>query len=431
MGEGRTHVIGAGLAGLSAAVQLAATGRRVLVHEAAPQAGGRCRSYFDSELGCRIDNGNHLLLTANRAALAFLDAIGARPTMTGPDEPRFDFCDLATGERWTLAPGQGRLPWWVFDSRRRVPGTRARDYLAITGLRKARDTETVADRLDTSTALFRRLWQPFAVAALNTEIEAASASLLWRTVRESFGAGGAALRPLVPREGLSESFIDPARRFLEAHGAELCCGSRLRRLVRDAEGVRALEFDAEQIALDADDSVILTVPPAVAARLVPELVVPTEFRAIVNLHYRHDTAPELPLFIGLIGGTAEWVFRKKGVLSVTISAADRLLDAAPEALAERVWRDVATAYRLGDAPLPPWRLVKEKRATFAATPAQLRRRPGPATACHNLFLAGDWTAMGLPGTIEGAIRSGLAAAECAIKLLTKAERAPDSRRAVA
>src|SRR5690348_6667771 len=141
--------------------------------------------------------------------------------MTGPDEPRFDFCDLATGERWTLAPGQGRLPWWIVDRRRRVPGTRAGDYLAISGLRKARDIETIADRLDTSTTLFRRLWQPFAVAALNTEVEAASAPLLWHVVRESFGAGGAALRPLVPREGLSESFIDPARRFLEMHGAAL------------------------------------------------------------------------------------------------------------------------------------------------------------------------------------------------------------------
>lgn len=431
MGEGRVHVIGAGPAGLSAAVHLVVSGRRVTVHEAAPQAGGRCRSYFDSELGCRIDNGNHLLLTANRAALEFLGAIGAHQTMTGPDEPRFEFCDLATGERWTLAPGQGRLPWWIFDPRRRVPGTRTADYFAIAGLRTARETETVADRLDTSATLFRRLWQPFAVAALNTEIEAASAALLWRVVRESFGAGGAALRPLVPREGLSESFIDPARRFLETHGTELRCGSRLRQLVGDAEGVRALEFDAERIALDADAGVILAVPPAVAARLVPELVVPTESRAIVNLHYRYDAAPELPLFIGLIGGTAEWVFRKKGVLSVTISAADRLLDVAPEALAEEVWHDVAAAYRLGAAPLPPWRLVKEKRATFAATPAQLRRRPGPVTACRNLVLAGDWTATGLPGTIEGAIRSGTSAAQSVTKSLTKAERAPDSRRAVA
>ena len=100
------------------------------------------------------------------------------------------------------------------------------------------------------------------------------------------------------------------------------------------------------------------------------------------------------------------MFRKSGILSVTVSAADRLVDVSAEALAALLWRDVARAYDLGNAALPPWRIVKEKRATFAATPAELRRRPPAQTRWRNLFLAGDWTATGLPATIEGAIRSG-------------------------
>ncbi|MBV9523500.1 MAG: FAD-dependent oxidoreductase, partial [Alphaproteobacteria bacterium] len=177
---GIIHIVGAGLSGLSAAVELAAKGHRVSVYEAAPQAGGRCRSYFDGELGCRIDNGNHLLLAANTAALGYLAAIGAAETLIGPAAPRLDFCDLANGERWALTPGMGRVPWWIFDRRRRVPGTAARDYLAIGSLRKARPDDTVAGRLHTKGAVFRRLLQPFTVAALNTEVEAASAALLWR-----------------------------------------------------------------------------------------------------------------------------------------------------------------------------------------------------------------------------------------------------------
>src|SRR6266404_2862769 len=119
------HIVGAGLAGLAAAVRLAGAGRDIVLHEASGHAGGRCRSYFDSELGCRIDNGNHLLLSGNRAALDYLERIGAAASLSGPAVPRFDFCDLVNGERWTLAPGSGRLPWWIFSPRRRVPGTNA------------------------------------------------------------------------------------------------------------------------------------------------------------------------------------------------------------------------------------------------------------------------------------------------------------------
>src|SRR5439155_19811732 len=108
---------------------------------------GRCRSYFDAELGCRIDNGNHLLLAANTVALDYLATIGAAGTLVGPSEPRLDFCDLATGERWTLAPNLGRLPWWIFDRRRRVPGTRAVDYLAAATLRRGGADATIVQQL--------------------------------------------------------------------------------------------------------------------------------------------------------------------------------------------------------------------------------------------------------------------------------------------
>jgi len=410
---GRVHIVGAGLAGLAAAVRLAGAGRDVTIHEASPQAGGRCRSYLDSELGCRIDNGNHLLLSGNRAALDYLERIGAAASLSGPAVPRFDFCDLVNGERWTLAPGSGRLPWWIFSPRRRVPGTNAADYLRASSLAWSGPDDTVPTRLDTGTPLFRRLWEPFAVAALNTEIESASARLLWRVIVESFGAGGAALRPLVPREGLSESFIDPALAYLAGRGATLRFGASLRSLTLAEGMLAALDFEGGAIALTPDDAVILAVPAPIAARLLPGLAAPSEFRAIVNAHYRVTVPADQPLFIGLVGGTAEWVFRKEGVLSVTVSAADRLVDEPAEQLAALLWRDVARAYQLEAASLPPWRIVKEKRATFAATPETLRRRPGARTQWRNLVLAGDWTATGLPAPIEGAIRSGETAAAMA------------------
>ena len=410
MATARVHIVGAGLAGLSAAVRLVGQGHRVVLYEAAPQAGGRCRSYFDSELRCRIDNGNHLLLSANTTALDYLSSIGATDTMTGPTEPRFDFCDVASGERWTLAPGLGRLPWWIFDRKRRVPGSRVMDYLKIAALRKAGADATITACLDPGNVLFERLWKPFAVAVLNTEVEAGSATLLWQTLAESFGAGGKALLPLVPREGLSESFVTPALSLLSLQNAEIRFGARLRSITLGSSGASTLEFDDGPVAIGERDAVILAVPAPVAARLLPGLAVPGEFRAIVNAHFRLDVGEEQPLVLGVIGGTAEWIFRKPGIVSVTVSAADRLVDTPAETLAATIWGDVAKAYGLGPGAVAPWRIVKEKRATFAATPAQERLRPSPETAWRNIYLAGDWTRTGMPATIEGAIRSGRNAA---------------------
>src|SRR5579864_3363736 len=131
---GIVHVIGAGLAGLSAALRLTAGGARVVIHEATAFAGGRCRSYRDAALGMTIDNGNHLLLSGNHAALAFLHEIGAEQRLIGPPRAEFSFVDLASRERWTLRFNDGRLPSWIFDRSSRVPGTHALDYVALARL---------------------------------------------------------------------------------------------------------------------------------------------------------------------------------------------------------------------------------------------------------------------------------------------------------
>lgn len=409
----RVHVIGAGLAGLAAAVRLARGGAHVRLYEAAQSAGGRCRSYLDAELGCRVDNGNHLLVSGNDAAMAYVAEIGAAATFIARDMAEFPFVDLKSGERWSVRPTDHRLPWWVLLKGRRVAGSRAWDYLQALKLRSARVGQTVREVLPADSALYQRLWRPLTVATLNTRPEEASARLLWRLFAETFGRGGAGLHALLPREGLSESLVDPALHALAARGAEISLGHRLRGLTVTAGAVASLDFGAKgQVDVAADEAVLLAVNAPVAVDLLPELVAPTEFRAIVNAHYRFEPGNAAPhSFLGVTGGTAEWIFVKPGHVSVTISAAEHLIDRAAEDLAQAIWRDVVKALELGSAPMPQWRIVKEKRATFAATPAQLRRRPGPVTAHHNLFLAGDWTDTGWPSTIEGAIRSGFAAAQ--------------------
>jgi len=398
------HVVGAGLAGLAAALSLTEGGVAVTVHESGPAAGGRCRSYFDRELGCRLDNGNHLLLSGNRAAMAFLDQVGSRHTLSGPGRPLFPFMDLDTGERWTLRPNAGRIPLWLLSAARRVPGTRAWDYAGLLALRRAAPQTTVAAALRPG-ALYRRLLEPLAIAALNTPPETASARLLAAVVDESLASGGRACIPSFPAEGLSETLIDPALAFLAARGATVRFGSRIGAIECEADRVTRLGPQP----IGPDEAVVLAVPPTVATALLPGLQAPDQFESILNVHFRIDADRGEAGFIGLIGGTAEWVFVKPGVVSTTTSAANRLVDTPSAVLAEHVWRDVRAALRLPE-PMPPWRVVKEKRATFAATPDQDRRRPQARTGPANLALAGDWTATGLPATIEGAIRSGRTAA---------------------
>jgi squalene-associated FAD-dependent desaturase len=407
------HVVGAGVAGLAAAVRLVEAGERVVLHEAAGQAGGRCRSYHDPGLDMEIDNGNHLLLSANRAAIDYLRTIGTAERLVGPAHADFPFVDLKTGERWTLQIGDGRLPWWIFDRKRRVPGTRALDYLAFLRLLWPRRDATVGDVVSCAGPLYERLVGPLLLAALNTAPPEASAALAAAVLRETIAAGGRACRPLIARDGLGPTFIAPALGHLRARGAAIAFGHRLRAIDASAGHVTALRFD-EAVSLASDDRVILAVPPVVASDLVPGLQAPTEFRAIVNAHFRIAPAPQTPPITGVINGTVEWIFAFADRLSVTISGADRLLDTPREALASTIWREVAVATGIGNTDvLPQWQIVRERRATFAALVKEERKRPGPQTQWKNFWLAGDWTATGLPATIEGAIRSGERAADLA------------------
>ncbi|PNG27462.1 hydroxysqualene dehydroxylase HpnE [Methylocella silvestris] len=408
MARSTVHIVGAGLAGLAAAVRLAGGPRDVIVYEAARQAGGRCRSYFDTSLGLVIDNGNHLLLSGNAAALDFLKTVGGLKSVWQAAEADFPFIDLSTGARWRLRPNAGPLPWWIFLKGRRVPATRWRDYFGLAGLLFERSDRRIDEVIACNGPLYERLWRPFLLAALNTDPPEGSTLLASAVVRESLARGGGACRPIIAH-GLSSAFIEPALLYLVKRGADVRLDHRLRKIGFDGARASALDFGDARTELGPDDELILAAPAPVAQDLLPGLEAPVEFRAIVNAHFKIDPPQNLPPILGVVNGTIEWVFAFKDRISITISGADRLLDIGREELAATIWAETACACGL-DQPLPPWQIIKEKRATFAATPVENARRPGAATDFANVTLAGDWTATGLPATIEGAVRSGHRAA---------------------
>ncbi len=411
---GTVHVIGAGLAGLSAAVRLAEAGRAVILYEAARQAGGRCRSYRDATLDLEIDNGNHLLLSGNRSALDYAALIGGSGALTIADEAAFDFAEPASGLRWRLRPNAGRLPWWLLVAGRRVPDTGPGDYFGPLRLFRAGAGDRIGDLMRCDGLLYDRLWNPVLVAALNTEVPDASARLAATILRETLGAGGRACRPVVATGGLSAAFVDPALAYVAARGGSVRSGTRVRALERVDGRVTALRVSDGDVPLGPEDAVVLAVPAPVASDLVPGLQGPTEHRSIVNAHFRLTPPDDLPLLTGLVGTLSEWLFRYPDRLSVTISAADRMLDDDRDDLARRIWAEVAAVAGI-DGPMPRWQIVKEKRATFAAMPEQDARRPEAGAAGGNVILAGDWTQTGLPSTIEGAIRSGENAAQVLLR----------------
>jgi squalene-associated FAD-dependent desaturase len=414
------HIIGAGISGLSAAVRLSNAGFAVNVHEATQQAGGRCRSYYDAATDLVIDNGNHLMLSGNHHARAYARAIGSEAGLAGPERARFDFMDMASGERWTFDLGNGRIPTWLFDASRRVPGTGVGDYLKLAPLIWAGTDARVGDTVACEGELYRRLVHPLLLAALNVDPPDGSAGLAGAIVRETLLAGGQACRPLIAREGLSAVLVDPALTLLRGRGADIRFGHELRKVQSASGAVTALDFGEDTVAVAPGDVIVLAVPPRAAASIVPGLTGPAKFRAIVNAHFRHDPPADQPALMGVIGGLVEWLFAFPQRLSVTISDADRLVNAPREELARDIWRDICKAARLGtdvaEGPLPPWQIVRERRATFEATPEQHRLRPGTRTEWKNLFLAGDWTDTGLPATIEGSVRSGDRAADLALTM---------------
>ncbi|MDR3436075.1 hydroxysqualene dehydroxylase HpnE [Telmatospirillum sp.] len=385
------HVVGAGLAGLSCALGAVDAGLDVVLHESAGQAGGRCRSWHEPSIGETIDNGTHMVLGGNRALFAYLRRIGAADRLT-PAPIAFPMVDLKTNERWTATPLH------LFPS------------LVASTWQIQHEADTDIARLLGASRNYRRFWEPIALAVMNTPAEDASAHVFRRVLARTLWRGLAASRPYVVRHSLSDTFVTPALSSLAATGADLRFTHPLRRLVVSGQRVRELAFDDQTIQLGQNDQVVLALPWAVAAGLLPDLPkLPAS--PIVNAHFRLSVPPsKLPAggFVGLLGGTAQWLFVRGNILSVTVSAAGDLAERSVEELRQILWNDVSKALELKDLPVAS-RIIKEKRATIYHTPAVEAVRPG-VRAGDNLFLAGDWTATGLPCTLEGAIHSGVVAA---------------------
>lgn len=397
------HIVGAGLAGLAAAIAASEAGRRVVLYETAPHAGGRCRAFYDKKLKTTIDNGNHLVMGANRNVLDYLHRIGASGSCITNDTPRYPFIDLASRRHSHFTPP-------------RFPGIPWQEWWHLLKLFRPAAGKTVTDVIPPGTMLYRKLIEPFTLAALNTRPEDASAALLSDALKILLRGGKEAWRYYVPAHGLSATFVDPALVRIKGRGGSIHYSTPIQALERKDGRIHGLRTAKQTITLAPQDAVILAVPPAALGELLPESAPDFTYSPIVNAHFLWPQAgmfrDAMP-FLGVTGGTVQWIFFHDGRLSTTTSAAEGWAEQDEATLARELWQDVCRALFLDNAKLPPCRIIKEKRATFAATPENIAKRPSAITAYANLFLTGDYLRSPYPATLEAAIGSGYAAAALA------------------
>lgn len=410
------HIIGAGVAGLAAAVELSKAQYRVVMYEQTGHVGGRCRSFYDPTLDAIIDNGNHLMLSGNKSVLSFLGTIGAQDELIGPDRAEFPFVDVATRERWSIELNKGPMPWWILNKDRRVPGTHLGEYLQGLKLLSA-GNRTVKQLFAGQGSLYERFWEPFTLGVMNTDPAEAAARLLTPVIRETLAKGAEYSRPMVSRRGLSFTFGDPATKWLESRGGDIRLNCRVSGIEEEGNRITAIVTGSGREEVKPGDVVISALPAWFArAVLGNEVSAPDVFVPIVNVHFRVDHGHRMPLskhhVLGFLNSMSHWLFVRDDVASVTISVGGKVAAMEKDDVLDTVWREIAPEIGQDPARRPERaRVLTERRATFLGTPEQLNKRPQMTTKWHNFVLCGDWVENGLPSTIEGSIRSGQSAAQ--------------------
>jgi len=427
----RVAIIGAGYAGLAAAVELADAGVTVTVFEASRTLGGRARRLEIN--GLSVDNGQHLLIGAYRETLRLIGKVGGTPERCLRRQPfRLDFSDgftlraarLPAPLHLGLALLKAPLSW---SERHAAAGFIYRLKRNAFCIGADRTVAVLLDEFAQPPAVRRRLWEPLCLAALNTPPERASARVFAKVLHDSLGGSRAASDLLQPAVDLGRLFPEPAARFVAARGGRVATACPVRGICADGEGFR---LDADAFTGPYRHVIVAVaayhLPPLLAAHPVLDATIrqaaSLRHEPIATAYLAYAAHVRLPRpMIGMTSGHAQWLFDRgrlagqDGLVAAVISAGGPWQGLTREELLADIHQAVSSV--ADGLPPPLWtRLIVEQRATFACAPNL--ERPPLRTPLPGLWLAGDYVASDYPATLEGAVRSGVAAARSVIDELS-------------
>ncbi len=442
-------IIGGGFAGLAAGVVLAEAGRRVHLLEQKPHLGGRARSFRDPSTGSIVDNGQHILMGCYHATIRFLTTIGTLERIHF--QPRLAVPFLDRGGRVTrLDCLDWPSPWHLLFGVLRSASFSWKEKLEVLrlgrALRSAEESagrasgESVAmwlSRLGQSGSLQRNFWNLLCLAAMNEDPRIASARLFERVLRLALFTSPADSRLGIARVGFSDCYTAAASAFIEARGGRVETERGVREvLIADSVCGGVALNDGQRIETAP---VISAVPWHQLATLLPQELLRSEpsFAAalalrpapIISINLWFDAPITELKFAGLRGTTIQWLFNKSRILGTNNHHVSLVLSGAHEHVSRSKQEILAIALRelgellpgVGKTKLVHSLVIKERFATFSPSPEATTLRPLARTPVRGFFLAGDWTATGLPATIEGAVQSGYTAAREVLRAVENRE----------
>lgn len=422
-------IIGGGISGLTAASYLSSKQVKVTLLESSPKLGGRTYSFFDENTQTTLDNGQHILMGCYNETLALLNLVQARDNFLYQQNLRIEF--LKEGStNVSLDASKYIYPYNLLAAllRLRVFGKPDKflllKFLSVLPFvsKKRLEKQTVEEWLiasDQTENLIKNFWEIICIGALNANLNKASALMFYEVITQIFFRGNFASTIILPKYGLSESLIDPARNFIVQNGGEIILSSKVEELILKRNKVYSVV--TREAGLSDFDFVISAIPVYALEKIIDlkYLSIQNQFEqsTILNIHLWIDKLDLKEKFYGFLDSPLHWIFVKDNHFNVVISDANYLANWEQDELLKMVINELNRFFPIDKNDVKTFKVIKEKRATFIPDNKTEKLRPKAETSIENLLLAGDWTDTGLPATIEAAVKSGRIAAEKVLEKL--------------